>query len=291
MSTTRRCWMFVGALVLFFSQPLWAKQPITPVFYQVQYQGKTAWLLGSFHVGKAEYYPLPAQIESAYQHAEALVLEVDLRDPNMPKLIQQYGMQPQPIDSDTQTVLSNYCRTIPICSQLAPLSPWLQAMQLSVMRLNQRGYSSDYGTETQLMKQLGQRPLLALETAESQFSMLASLPVSVQWTMVRDAITAPDSDIDALIRAWQQGDATALAKISEDELREQGGEEMLQRVLWDRNHVMADGILRYLKQADKPLFVAVGAGHLVGEHSVIKLLQQAGASSTDCQQQHCQLAD
>ncbi|WP_417763697.1 TraB/GumN family protein [Shewanella sp.] len=291
MSTTRKWWAFAAALGLFFSQTLWANESISPVFYQVQYQGKTAWLLGSFHVGKADFYPLPQQISAAYQQAEALVLEVDLRDPNMPKLVQQYGMQPQAIDSDTQAVLDKYCIDQPVCQQLAPLSPWLQAMQLSVMRLSQHGYSSEYGTETQLLKQLGQRPLLALETSESQFAMLAGLPVAVQWSMVRDAISAPDSDIDALVTAWQQGDAAALSQMTEAELREQGGEQMLNQVLWQRNQVMADGILQYLKQAKKPLFVAVGAAHLVGNHSVIKLLQDAGASSTDCQRQHCQLVD
>lgn len=289
MSATRRGWTLVTLALLFVSQTLWAKSSITPVFYQVHYQGKTAWLLGSFHVGKRAYYPLPDKIQRAYDQAGALVLEVDSRKPDMSALVQKYGMQPQTPDTATQTVLNQYCKKrAAVCQQMASFSPWFQATQISLLRLTQLGYSGQYGIESQLTQQLGKRPLLALETAESQLAMLASISLPTQWAMLRDAISAPDSDMQMLIAAWQTGDAKALTQLTEDELRAQGGEALLKTMLWDRNHVMADGIVRYLKSADKPLFVAVGAGHLVGQHSVITLLEKLGASSTDCQHQRCQ---
>ncbi|KFZ36818.1 hypothetical protein HR45_14475 [Shewanella mangrovi] len=287
MTATRRWLTVICSVALFFSSALWANTPVSPVFYQVNFQGKTAWLLGSFHVGKAEFYPLPSNISDAYASAGALVLEVDVRDPAAIGLMRKYGMTPATPDAKTKAAVDNYCADKPYCDQFTKLSPWLQALQFTMLRLSQNGYSADYGTETQLIKQLGQRPLLALETAESQVEMLSSINIKTQWAMVRDAVSAPDSDLAQLVDAWKTGNAKKLSQLSEAELQRQGGTELVKTVLWDRNRVMASGVLNYLNAADKPLFVAVGAGHLVGEHSVVQLLQKAGAKVRDCNQQQC----
>ncbi|QSX33325.1 TraB/GumN family protein [Shewanella avicenniae] len=287
MAATRRWQRLICSCMLIFSGTVCANGAITPLFYHVSYQGKTAWVLGSFHVGKAEFYPLPTQIREAYARAGALVLEVDVRDPSGIGLMRQYGMTPQTPDAETRTVLNRYCADKTYCEQFKGLSPWLQAMQFTLLRLTQQGYSANYGTETQLMQQLGQRPLLALESYEQQFAMLASLELDAQWAMVRDALSSPNSELDRLVNAWKSGDAATLQQISEEDLQQPGGIDVIDKVLWQRNRVMADGIARYLDSAEQPLFVAIGAAHLVGERSVLALLQQAGATTLDCNAQQC----
>ncbi|MGL5409371.1 MAG: TraB/GumN family protein, partial [Shewanella sp.] len=37
----------------------------------------------------------------------------------------------------------------------------------------------------------------------------------------------------------------------------------------------------------KPLFIVVGAGHVVGDNSVVQLLRQAGATVTACWSAPC----
>ena len=47
-----------------------------PPFYQVQWQGKSAYLLGSIHIGRADFYPLPTQIETALGKAKGLTAAI-----------------------------------------------------------------------------------------------------------------------------------------------------------------------------------------------------------------------
>jgi uncharacterized protein YbaP (TraB family) len=67
MASTSRWKKLLGALALVLSNVAIAAPSITPLFFQVDYQGKTAWVLGSFHVGKADFYPLPTQIDQAFK--------------------------------------------------------------------------------------------------------------------------------------------------------------------------------------------------------------------------------
>lgn len=85
-ATSRLLWFFLGCGLL-LSGVAQAKDGDTPPFYQLEFAGKTAFLMGSVHVGKADFYPLSNQIEQAYRHAGALVLEADVRDPAAQQLL------------------------------------------------------------------------------------------------------------------------------------------------------------------------------------------------------------
>lgn len=53
---------------------------VRPVFawrIQDKEAGATVFLMGSIHVGKKEFYPLPQVIEKAFRESDALAVEVD----------------------------------------------------------------------------------------------------------------------------------------------------------------------------------------------------------------------
>ncbi|MGL4835447.1 MAG: TraB/GumN family protein, partial [Shewanella sp.] len=89
------------------------------------------------------------------------------------------------------------------------------------------------------------------------------------------------------IQAWRSGDEAALDKLMQEQFA--GDVQLVDKLLWQRNHTMAAGIVQLLS-ADtipKPLFIVVGAGHVVGDNSVVQLLRQAGATVTACWSAAC----
>ncbi|QYJ79260.1 TraB/GumN family protein [Shewanella acanthi] len=299
MATSRwRRLLTLGTLMLSGIASCWAMPSDKPPFYQVQWQGKTAYLLGSIHIGRADFYPMPAQIETALSKAKGLVLEIDLSKIDGRTLLQQYamadkskGLDWQSRDTQTLETMEKYCiGKVSLCQSLQSFAPWLQATQVNLFRYKDLGYSAEYGVDMQFLGRATNMPVFELETAQSQFEMLSSFNSQTQWAMVRDAINLPDDELLELISAWRSGDETALDGLMQEQFAEQGGDEMLDKILWQRNHTMADGIIKLLgaESIQAPLFVVVGAGHVVGDKSVVQRLKQAGAKVTACWQEVCE---
>jgi len=297
MATSRwRVLLALCGVAMFTSGSSWAAPTDKPPFYQVQWQGKSAYLLGSIHIGRADFYPMPAQVEAAFAKSKGLVVEIDMNKVDSRTLLQKYGManSAQGLDwqsRDKQTVetMNQYCGDkASLCQSIQAFAPWLQASQLNLLRYNGLGFNTDYGVDMQLLGRAG-KPVYQLETAESQFQLLASFDSQVQWSMVREAINASDAELLSLVEAWRSGNETALDALMQEQLGGEGDTLMLDKILWQRNKVMADGMMRLMtaEAASEPLFVVVGAGHVVGDKSVVQLLKQKGAAVTACWREQC----
>ena len=78
--------------------------------------------------------------------------------------------------------------------------------------------------------------------------------------------------LDQLVKEWGDGDATTLAQLLNEEAGDPAAREM---IFIGRNR---NWVLWLTKRLERPgqAFVAVGAGHLAGNDSVIDLLEQQG---------------
>jgi uncharacterized protein YbaP (TraB family) len=109
--------------------------------------------------------------------------------------------------------------------------------------------------------------------------MIADVPVDEQVKMLhRDLVDLDKSaaQTNELVLAWERGDVEKIGKIDNDELAEKYPDEY-KRVVVDRNTRWAatlDGVLK--DQATGMVFVAVGAAHLAGPDSVIRMLEKDG---------------
>ena len=80
--------------------------------------------------------------------------------------------------------------------------------------------------------------------------------------------------LDRLNQAWQSGDDAAMQELITSSVRDYPQLKPLMTELFDdRNTAMAAKIERFL-QMPKCFFVAVGAGHLVGDQGILSQLRR-----------------
>ena len=140
------------------------------------------------------------------------------------------------------------------------------------------GLTASNGVETRLIAAfaINNRRIRGFETAEHQLGMFDTLPDTAQNAMVTSAI-ARSGDARTrtrrLLTAWARGDTAALATATDEAMADTPA--LIEPVIHARNRAWADALARRMERPGDVL-VAVGAGHLVGEASLIEELQTRG---------------
>ncbi|MGB6317040.1 MAG: TraB/GumN family protein, partial [Litorimonas sp.] len=143
--------------------------------------------------------------------------------------------------------------------------------------LAQSGFSGDNGVETVLGEVYADRPTRGLETADAQIALLANMAGRDQLSFLMSALESLEEAGPTLLRvadAWADGDVESI----ETELlagMRRDYPDVFDAVFTDRNRAWADIIDAELKGSGTD-FIAVGAGHLVGEDSVQDFLEGKG---------------
>lgn len=248
------------------------------------------YFLGSVHAASSDMFPLPAAIEQAYERSDALVLEVDLfaTDPETTqKLIARHGLllgnetledllPPDTLDLLRQT-LTRHDMTL---QNVERLRPWLIATMLEEAQLAELGYEFANGIDLYFLRRATQdKKVVALETFESQLEMLSTLPPELELRFLQDMLGDPEelrSKMQLLMEAWRHGDETALEAVIFEHMDDDPElAELYERLIFRRNASMA-AQLEHLLEEPETWFVVVGAGHFVGDRSVIALLRKKG---------------
>jgi uncharacterized protein YbaP (TraB family) len=157
--------------------------------------------------------------------------------------------------------------------------PWSAAFYLSLLPVQTAGFDPNQGVDVKLtqMAAPGMKHT-ALETAAFQIGLFDSLPDEVQREYLREVIKSiPDigSQIRQIAASWVKGDTQELARIYEGDDTDP---VLHQRLIVDRNVTWAGWIKQRLDQPGT-VFVAVGAGHLVGAGDVQDQLKKLGVKS------------
>lgn len=157
------------------------------------------------------------------------------------------------------------------------MRPWLASTMVSVGALVESGFDPNSGVEKQLQPMISGQKIRALETAEGQMKMLASLPEDAQMEMLRQSLGDMDETLEMLrelVKDWSVGDVKDL----EVDLLEEMKTDMpiaYDLMFTKRNSNWADQIEIEMKGSGTD-FIAVGAGHLVGDDSVPAMLKSRG---------------
>jgi uncharacterized protein YbaP (TraB family) len=124
------------------------------------------------------------------------------------------------------------------------------------------------------------KPITAFETPEEQIRILDSMPEDEQLAGLVEWVGREDEAAqmwEELVKAWAAGDPERAGKLMNQEMA--GSPKSAKLLLEDRNRRWVAVLEERMKQPGT-LFVAVGAGHLMGDKSVQALLAERGIKAT-----------
>jgi hypothetical protein len=254
--------------------------------------GSELTLLGSVHYLRDRDHPLPGLVENLYARADAIVMELDLDDID-PRRTQAafFDAAALPagrrlsdvLDSDVYARTEREARTVGVeLSMLDGFEPWLIAVTIMDLGMRRLGFRADRGVEQYLLGKARAhgKPVLGLETVETQIAVFDGLALSEQQALLEQALTelaSADEVMTALVDAWRSGELEPLAQTLMVEFAE--FPELYDALVVERNKSWITELERLLTDGTDYL-VVVGALHLVGQDSVIDLLRARGFSVT-----------
>lgn len=266
--------------------------PPRGLLYAISKNGHTAYLFGTIHVGKANFFPLELTATQAMVQSSELVVELDASQADkMQAGLQRYATLPPPqtLDSTLSPPLRQRLHT-----QLDALAipreavqtwkPWMATLTLTVGALKKLGYGFEYATEFYFIAIANalKKSVTELEGIDYQFQLFDSIPPQDQLVYLDESLgylekNEMQADTQALIDAWLASDPAALERITLKSLQEapRSAHWVKQKLFTERNQRMADTIDRMLIEGRTP-FVAVGALHLTGTDGLPALLEKRG---------------
>ena len=246
------------------------------------------YLLGTIHAGKADLYPLPSVIEDSFKKTDTLIEEIDINEPaeaaRVQRALSEIGGYPNGdtitnhLSEVTRSHLAAYSKKGgPPESAIAHMRPWLVSMLIEQVELQQMGFNPSYGLDQHFLEEARQshKQIGALEDVESQVKLLSSLSEEFQDRLLLSSLVDMEKShevLDFLTQAWQSGDDAAMQELITSSVRDYP-QPLMTKLFDERNTAMTAKIERFL-QTPKSYFVAVGAGHLVGDQGILSQLRR-----------------
>ena len=266
--------------------------------FEVRKGAQTSLLFGTIHVGRPEFYPLPASRLSRLSTLDALVLEADITDAtraiNATQKFAMYADGEDGLDKRLSPDLLKRVEAVLARNQLDPapmmrMKPWMLGTVLTLFEAAQAGYVPGLAAEAYLtrMAKSGNRPILEFEGIEQQFSLFENAAWSTQLAFLEDSLKAVESnaarrEINRIAQAWETADRPALERLL-SEMRAQtsvGARFTVDTVLLGRHDAMVRRIESLMADGRKYVF-AVGSLHLIGPRGLVELLQARGYTVTE----------
>lgn len=259
----------------------------SPALWHVQSGASELYLFGSFHaLPRGTTWRSPA-VDAALARADQIVLESDVA-PDTAEEIQALaaaatlpdgGRWDTSLDEDRRERLFERLVDLGLTpGVLVHMRPWIVSATVSEPLLTEAGFHSGFGVEMQLIALARERsvPMGALETVDSVAAIFEHIPLTTQVAWIEEAARGARRSVAGtrrLMRWWEAGNVDAIGRVLE---REKGASAEFSTLLLDRRNEAWMAPIGALLEAPGVHFVAVGAAHLAGEGSVVRLLEAEG---------------
>ena len=286
-----QCALIPGSNRALAAEPAAAAAPATtdadPALWMVKDKDTTIYLFGTVHVLKPGLSWFDEAVKDAFDKSDELMLEIVMPEDQaevakvmMPLAIDQSGKTlSSRLDPEQLKAYQAAMASVGLpAAQFDMFEPWFPAITLSVLPLTKLGYDPNQGAEkllTSFAKQAN-KPVKGLETLGEQLGFFDKLPETQQVTFLNQVVKDLDKlgpQLDEMVVLWAKGDPDGLAVSMNESMA--ATPELAKMLLWDRNARWADQLKARMGQPGT-VFVAVGAGHLAGEHSVQDYLKERG---------------
>jgi len=265
-----------------------AGHPAHPALWKLSNGSSTIYLFGTIHALPPHFDWETPTIRTALGQADRLVLEavIDQSDGKSALALLRKGMSPTPLPPLADRVPAKYRPALAkmIAKSNAPIETlngmktWAAGMVLFGTTITSLGVSSADGVEEQLKAQARDngKPIEGLETLDEQLGFFDSLSEAEQRDFLVSVISQKGddaADFGRMLGAWAHGNEKSIAASFDKDMKKS---DALRKVLIaQRNARWATAIAARLAQPGTQ-FLAVGAGHLVGEDSVQAMLAKLG---------------
>ena len=289
MRTT--AWMMRGlaALGLLAAAASNAAEPSAkPALWRVSDPDTTVYLFGTFHMLPANYAWQTRTVQKAVAESRALYVET-LIDDKHPELLAAelarvgFAANLPPVANRINPALRpQLAQAISATGMPATyfdrMKTWTAAFTLVQMQFKALGLTGQAGVEPALRAAFegAGKPVGQLETNAEQLSFFDQLTPAAQRAFLEGALTDPATiraEFNDMLRSWASGDIAGIARSFNSDLA--SSPELRAALLTRRNRNWSWWVERKLAEPGT-VMVAVGAGHLAGDDSVIAHLQRDG---------------
>ncbi|MBN2407613.1 MAG: TraB/GumN family protein [Elusimicrobia bacterium] len=251
-----------------------------------------SYILGSVHIASSYMYPLSRAIQAAYDDSLVLAVEADVGGIEMERMTDftlQYGIY---IDGNTlredispelyEKVEHEMAEFGVDMERIDIMKPWLVGMTVMQMRLYRMGYTPAGGIDIYFLNRARDRKeIVELESVEYQLDLLGGFSDELQELILEQVFTDESLLADEMMNilvCWKTGDAEKMEEIMHRSFNEDPKfKPVYDKLIYERNLHMCDKIMDYI-QDDKVYFIIVGALHLVGKDSLLKMLEKKGVT-------------
>ena len=256
--------------------------------WETENEQSKVYLLGSIHMAKPDFYPLPEPIQDAFAESDSLVVEIDLS----PEAEAEIGVMAlaagiygdgrrlsEELSPETLDLFQSYLeeRGLPVV-MFDSMRPWMAAQAVTIAEMTRLGFDPALGVDRHFMDRARNagKSIIPLETPEFQINLLSGFNDELQEMFLLYTLkdmSRTSEMIDSLIKAWNSGDTAAMEEIMlpAEAMEDEFAAPVYEKLFFDRNRNMAEKI-RGMMAAGGTYFVVVGAGHMVGEEGLVSLL-------------------
>ncbi|MEE8295844.1 MAG: TraB/GumN family protein [Sphingomonadales bacterium] len=254
-----------------------------PPLWKLQDEDTTIYLLGTFHLLRKETVWYTHEIDDALKASDVLYLELSPKELNSTEgfdYVLSRGFFPDGTYLTDFISDQEFYRLQELISEAGGtpfmvfrMKPMMASLVLSQSPLS-KGYDRIYGVEEVLIGRAHKfgRPIKGMESLSVQLDALFDYSIEFQLKYLRAGINGSREssvNINTLSEAWVNGDLEKL-NIGEDEFP-----EYQEKLLFERNRSWVLKIKEMMREPGQ-IFIAVGAGHFVGQENVIELLEKEG---------------
>ena len=266
--------------------------------HRIEYRGNVAYIFGSMHVGRPDWFPLSTVVESAMRRSDVFAFEFDLTQMHQAGLLSlHYALLP-----DGQTLVEFLPPDVyeTFIANMSTYDSFFYAfmnmftpMFLSVMvlpeLLSEMNLYMEYSVDFYLLNFAIQngRPVIGLNDLHSELSITLNLPRDAQIAVAKatqDRATSLQMTRDlqmAEMYEAQDLDALLELRLSLAEGDDAFSLYMIEHIVHARCRIFAAEITRLLRQTGEPttFFITMGILHIIGgdvDTNVLGLLSDAG---------------
>ncbi|HXF45424.1 MAG TPA: TraB/GumN family protein [Burkholderiaceae bacterium] len=295
----RRLLLAFAALLLL--SPAFAQTEAQPAkrgfFWEAHKGAHRVYLLGTIHVGRAEFYPPHPDYLRWFDEAAVIVVEANVFDAKrVAEAIQKTALYPDgdpglgkrlnERQKERVTALVNRFGLDPV--RIWRMKPWMAANTFIILQAASLGFNPAYATEAFLFQYASAhgKPLAEIESIDAQLAIFERVDTATQVAYLEQALTGIETgdaerEVRRIVTAWEKRDAAEAERlIGEIRKADTPGERFVAERLFDARHAqMVDAIDRYAASGKLHL-VAVGALHYFGPNGLLQLLRARGYAVT-----------